>query len=260
MKTEYFVPENSAVRAVWGHTDRALMVFAGASAEFALNKAVDWLYFTGKLPEDPLARLFSTIAYSQKILFSKKEDAIEAIRMVNKIHKSVENARGLSIPDWAFRDVLYMLIHYTIKAYELSHGGISMQQKEEIFDTFILLGQHMEVQNLPADFPSWEIDREKHLLENLAFTNFTQDLFLKYKKHLGTVRFWILLEGQKELLPNHVKTLLKLHGSSKLKRLFALYPSLADGLFMSKLPLLLIPPKYHSEINDMPSQPTTLSH
>ncbi|MEJ7663471.1 MAG: hypothetical protein WKG07_29945 [Hymenobacter sp.] len=38
-----------------------LFIFAGAAAEFALNKAVDWLYFTGRLPADPLGRLFSTV-------------------------------------------------------------------------------------------------------------------------------------------------------------------------------------------------------
>jgi len=51
---EYFVKQNSIVRTIWGDGDTILFIFAGASAEFALNKAVDWLYFTGKLPEDPL--------------------------------------------------------------------------------------------------------------------------------------------------------------------------------------------------------------
>jgi ER-bound oxygenase mpaB/B'/Rubber oxygenase, catalytic domain len=251
MKTEYFVPENSAVRAVWGHSDRALMVFAGAAAEFALNKAVDWLYFTGKLPEDPLARLFSTISYAQKILFAEKQDAINAIKMVNKIHKSVENNRGLNIPDWAFRDVLYMLIDYTIKAFELSHGSITINQKEEVFDTFILLGKHMEIEKLPIDYPNWEIDREKHLRENLAFTEFTKDLFTKYRKHLGKFRFWILVEGQKELLPDHVKTLLNLNGVSRIGTLLKMYPHFNNRLIMNKLPLLLIPEKYHGEIRTM---------
>ena len=42
-----------------GKGDTILFIFAGAgAAEFALNKAVDWLYFTGKLPTDPLGRLF----------------------------------------------------------------------------------------------------------------------------------------------------------------------------------------------------------
>ena len=38
---EPFVKENSIVREIWGKSDTVLFIFAGASAEFALNKAVD---------------------------------------------------------------------------------------------------------------------------------------------------------------------------------------------------------------------------
>jgi hypothetical protein len=37
-----------------------LLVFAGSAAEFALNRAVDWLFFTGKVPSDPIGRLFGS--------------------------------------------------------------------------------------------------------------------------------------------------------------------------------------------------------
>lgn len=46
-----FVDKHSIVRKIWGNTDVILFIFAGAAAEFSLNKAVDWLYFTGKLPK-----------------------------------------------------------------------------------------------------------------------------------------------------------------------------------------------------------------
>lgn len=62
-----FVKENSIVREIWGKSDTILFIFAGAAAEFALNKSVDWLYFTGKLPNDPIRRLFSTVEYARKI-------------------------------------------------------------------------------------------------------------------------------------------------------------------------------------------------
>jgi hypothetical protein len=66
----YFVGKHSIVRKIWGKADTVLFIFAGAAAEFALNKAVDWLYFTGKLPANPLDRLFSTVTYARKIVFS----------------------------------------------------------------------------------------------------------------------------------------------------------------------------------------------
>jgi hypothetical protein len=62
--------KNAIVRQIWGNADTILFIFGGAAAEFSLNKAVDWLYFTGKLPADPLGRLFSTVVYAQQILFA----------------------------------------------------------------------------------------------------------------------------------------------------------------------------------------------
>jgi hypothetical protein len=106
---EYFVEKESVVRQIWGKSDTILFIFSGASAEFALNKAVDWLYFTGRLPADPIGRLFSTVSYARQIVFSKEADAYKAIDKITAIHKGVENARGSVIPDWAYRDVLFML-------------------------------------------------------------------------------------------------------------------------------------------------------
>src|ERR1044071_6736575 len=107
---QLFAEENSIVRKIWGKSDTVLFIFAGASAEFALNKAVDWLYFTGRLPADPLGRLFSTVSYSRSIIFSKKRAALRAIDSMAAIHAGVENKRSVRIPDWAYRDVLFMLI------------------------------------------------------------------------------------------------------------------------------------------------------
>src|ERR1700733_11341639 len=98
---EYFVDRESVVRKIWGKSDTVLFIFAGASAEFALNKAVDWLYYTGRLPADPLKRLFSTITYARQIVFSEKETALKTIDKITQIHSAVETSRGSSIPAWA---------------------------------------------------------------------------------------------------------------------------------------------------------------
>src|SRR5688572_18342596 len=111
---EFFVDEKSVVRKIWGRSDTVLFIFAGASAEFAQNKAVDWLYCTGKLPADPLVRLFSTVTYARKIVFSSLEESHKAVDSLRHIHANVEQNRGKSIPDWAYRDVLFMLVHYSI--------------------------------------------------------------------------------------------------------------------------------------------------
>src|SRR5690242_21874069 len=97
---EFFVDRQSVVRKIWGKSDTILFIFAGAAAEFALNKAVDWLYFTGRLPFDPIGRLFSTVSYARAIVFSEKHAAMRAIETMATIHSNVEAKRGAKIPDW----------------------------------------------------------------------------------------------------------------------------------------------------------------
>ena len=70
-----FVHRDSIVRTIWGNPDLVLLIFAGSAAEFALNRAVDWLFFTGEIPRDPIGRLFSTVRYAQEIVFRNEEDA-----------------------------------------------------------------------------------------------------------------------------------------------------------------------------------------
>src|ERR1700744_1621092 len=103
-----FVDKDSIVRRIWSRSDTVLLIFAGASAEFALNKAVDWLYFTGRLPADPIGRLFSTVRYAQAIVFSEEKAAQQAIDRITAIHGGVETSRGAAIPEEAYRDVLFM--------------------------------------------------------------------------------------------------------------------------------------------------------
>src|SRR5882757_8738963 len=137
---KFFVHKDSIVRKIWGRSDTVLLVFAGASAEFALNKAVDWLYFTGRLPADPLGRLFSTVSYSRAIIFSEKNAALRAIDAMSAIHAGVEGKRAVSIPDWAYRDVLFMLIDYSIRSFERLERKLKDFEKNEIFQVFHKIG------------------------------------------------------------------------------------------------------------------------
>lgn len=204
----YFVDKNSIVRKIWGKSDTILLVFAGAAAEFALNKAVDWLYFTGRLPADPLGRLFSTVSYARRIVFSSEEEACKAIEMLRQIHGEVEKNRGFAIPDWAYRDVLYMLIHYSITAYELLEEKLSDEEKEEVYQVFFRLGSRMKLKDLPLSYSSWLPERVAHLEADLQKSNYTIDLFRQYKKHLGGFRYFLLVEGQKLVVPKQVSRLL----------------------------------------------------
>src|ERR1700760_1598864 len=152
---EYFVDKISIVRQIWGRPDTVLFIFAGAAHEFALNKAVDWLYFTGRLPADPLGRLFSTVTYARQIIFDEEENALAAIDQITAIHQGVEKNRGSNIPDWAYRDVLFLLIDYSIRSFGLLERPLTEAEKEEVFTVFYRVGARMKLKGLPKDYKEW---------------------------------------------------------------------------------------------------------
>lgn len=243
-----FVHKNSIVREIWGNADTILFIFGGAAAEFSLNKAVDWLYFTGKLPADPLGRLFSTVVYAQQIIFSDERTALAAIDKITAIHQSVEQSRGMKIPDWAYRDVLFMLIHYSTSAFELLERKLTDAEKEEIFDVFNRVGERMGLKDLPRNHTDWLVVREQHLQENLLKSAFTDDLYKQYRKHLGVFRYLILWEGQKLVVPLRARKLLSMSRFSVLKPFLLLYKFTQKIKFDKFLKQALLPPDYAQQI------------
>lgn len=245
---EFFVAKESVVRKIWGRSDIILFIFAGASAEFALNKAVDWLYFTGKLPSDPLGRLFSTVSYAREIVFSKKVDAHSAIDRIKSIHQTVERDRGDKIPDWAYRDVLFMLIYYSKAAFELLERKMNHQENEELYQVFYRVGDRMGLKDLPANFSDWLPIRQVHLEQDLEKSLYTKDLFKQYRKHLGTFRYRMLIEAQKLVVPSRAFYLLgfaPVHWLRPSVPLYKLSKKLRlDGLIKD----LLLPSEYKTQI------------
>jgi hypothetical protein len=253
---ELFVEQNSVVRKIWGKSDTVLFIFAGAAAEFALNKAVDWLYFTGKLPKDPLGRLFSTVGYAKKIIFSSTEEANKAIDVMLQIHTVVEQNRGATIPDWAYRDVLFMLIHYSIASYELLEKKLTDADKEEVYNVFYRVGVRMGLKDLPLTYFEWLPVRDNHLKEDLQRSKYTTDLFKQYRKHLGAVRYTLLIEGQKLLVPDSVKKLLHFYNFSMLAPVILTY-KLSRLIKMDKwIKNILLPAEYKNQINELDLYPS----
>ncbi len=247
----YFVHPSSIVRKIWGSGDTILFIFAGAAAEFALNKAVDWLYFTGRLPSDPLGRLFSTVDYSRRIVFSKTDDALKAIDQITLIHKTVEKNRGSSIPMWAYRDVLYMLIDYSIRAFEIIERKLTDEEKKEVYDVFYRMGSRMNINDLPVTYSDWLLSRGQHLTQDLAWSDYTLDLFKQYKLHLGRWRYFILLQSQSMVLPEIVKDHLHLKGILWIKPAFSLYKLGKRFSFIKYIKDLMLPVQYRKQINDL---------
>lgn len=246
-----FVEKNSIVRKIWGKSDTVLFIFAGAAAEFALNKAVDWLYFTGKLPADPIGRLFSTVRYARGIVFAPMDEANNTIDAIRKIHTAVEQNRGSSIPDWAYRDVLFMLIHYSIAAHELLEKKLSADEKEEVYNVFYRVGAGMGLKELPKNYIEWLPVRDEHLMNDLQKSKYTEDLFKQYKKHLGAMRFRVLIEGQKLVVPDRVKELLQFSDFSLLTPVVPMYKVSRLMKMDWLLKNILLPSDYKDQINEL---------
>lgn len=260
--TTYFVPEGSIVRRIWGKSDTILFIFAGAAAEFALNKAVDWLYFTGRLPTDPIGRLFSTVRYARAIVFSDQQGAHRAIDAMASIHAEVEAKRGARIPDWAYRDVLFMLVDYSIRSFEILERDLTNQEKSEVYEVFNRVGLRMGLAGLPRSFDEWTAMRVEHLTENLKRTHLTDDLFKQYKKHLGWLRYKILIDAQTLVTPLHVRSLLGFKRSVAMSALVSTYKMSRRIRLDGILKALILPSAYQKDIKglDVAPGPTRLGY
>ncbi len=247
-RIEYFVEKSSIVREIWGKSDTILFIFSGSAAEFALNKAVDWLYYTGKLPADPLGRLFSTVTYARLIVFSELGAAHKAIDKITAIHSGVEKSRDAKIPDWAYRDVLFMLIHYSIASFELLERKLNEKEKDDLFDVFYRMGTRMGLTGLPENYNEWVVMHDKQLQEDLQKSHYTVDLYKQYKKHLGSFRYALVLESQRLVVPPKVKELLNLGNVKWLHILLPFYKFSRklklDGLIKS----IIMPSAYRSQV------------
>lgn len=245
---EYFVKPGSIVRKIWSDTDCILFIFGAAAGEFALHKSVDWLFFTGKLPNDPIGRLFSTVVYAQKIIFEEKVKAEKTLADMKFIHENVENNRGYEIPNWAYQDVLYMLIDYTISAYELLNHTLLYNEKEDIYEVFKRVGEQMGIENLPEDFEMWRIQRNQHLSENYEKSIFSIQLFEAYKHHLGKLKFEILSEVQKLLLPLTLKAMIFQNQDSKISGFLKIYKKVKENWPFNKIKHFLLPKRYRNQL------------
>jgi uncharacterized protein (DUF2236 family) len=243
-----FVHRGSIVRRIWGSGDTVLLIFAGASAEFALNRAVDWLYFTGRLPADPIGRLFSTVRYAQAIVFAEKDRAFAAIDQITAIHRGVEASRGARIPDEAYLDVLFMLIDYSVRSFELLERRLSAAEKAEVFDVFYRVGLRMGLKGMPGNYSDWEVMRAEYLAEDLVHSRFTTDLYSRYRVSLGPVRYRVLLYGQALLVPARVRQLLGLRGRRLLYPVVWFYKGARLVGIDRLIKAILLPRAYKAEV------------
>ncbi|MDB5271207.1 MAG: hypothetical protein JWP58_4247 [Hymenobacter sp.] len=255
----YFVAPNSIVRRIWGTADTVLFIFAGAAAEFALNKAVDWLYFTGRLPADPLARLFSTVDYARRIVFADRAGAERAIDSIAAIHAAVEAKRGRAIPAWAYRDVLFMLIGYSMRAFEVLERPLTEAEREEIVAVFCRVGRRMGVPDLPTSYAGWQVARAQHLAADMAASAYTADLYVQYRRHLGGPRYQLLRLVQGLVVPARVRQLLQLPVGSFISPAVVFYRLTRHWRVSQSARNAMLPAEYLARIQALDAAPVALA-
>ena len=172
-------------RRIWGSPDAILLFFAGGAAEFAAIKAVDWLFFTGRLPNAPIERLFETVWFAQQVFLGVPNRATKTIEEINRIHRHLEGARGQEIPQWAYRDVLFILIDYGERAHEVVYGPMSEEERICHLEAALALGRAMDLSGLPTTYAEYEAQRHRQLLEDYERSPLTDELYTRYRASLG---------------------------------------------------------------------------
>ena len=129
--------------------------------------------------------------------FLKRQWQRKAIDKITSIHTGVEESRGARILIGPTGMCCSCSFTIRLLPYELLERKLTDVEKQDLFDTFYRMGTRMGLKGLPADFKEWVKMREDHLQQDLEKSYYTTDLYKQYRKHLGFVRYQLLIESHK---------------------------------------------------------------
>ena len=188
------VPFETA-RRVWSDPTSMLLVFVGASAEFPLNPSVDWLFFTGRLPSDPIARFLSTIDYLRRLITADDETRVVEATKLKQLHKDLEDKRGREIPAMSYRDVLCMDTMYSIRSVPLVTGKeLTLAQKDSVVRDLSTVGELMGVPELPWTYDQL-CEQRKERMDSWVTNDYTLRLLNSYRRALGPMTYELLVSA-----------------------------------------------------------------
>ena len=231
-------------RRIWGSPDAIMLLFAASAAEFAVNKAVDWLFCTNALPDAPFDRFFETVHFAQALVFDDAASAAAALEAVNRAHAGVERLRGDRIPQWAYRDVLFMLLDCGERAYTVVYGPPSEADLLRTFEFAMSIGRGMHIEDLPATYAEYKVQRLAHLRNDTMRSESTDRLYGRYREHLGNWRMKLLLDLQASLVAPEVAQLLGLRRKRWAELLLRVYRWIRSERALRLLCPFLLPPPY----------------
>lgn len=228
---------------VWSNPDGVAIVFVGTSAEFALHPMADWLFYTGRLPADPVARFAGTLRYVSRLLFAPSSEVWgEGVADIGRIHRGVEESRGMEISNRDYRDTLLMLLYYSLRADELVFDRRrSSRTEEEQLEAVVACGgmaAGMGIVGFPESLA--ELRRQRaDLVGRLGVNRWTGPLLESYRRALGPVGYFLLEAVYGGLLEDELAGHLGVR-RGLLSRVFSRYCSL---LVRSGLQRVLLTPR-----------------
>ena len=177
-----------------------LLVFVGASGEFPLNPSVDWLFYTGRLPADPLARFLSTIDYLRRLIIADEGARKVQATKLKQLHQQLEDNRGQKIPAKSYRDVLCMDTIYSIRSVPLVTGvDLSMEEKDQVVRDLSSVGKQMGISDLPWTFDQL-CDQRRERLPLWVANEYTDQLLESYRRALGPLTYELLISAYPMML------------------------------------------------------------
>ena len=247
---------SAVTRRIWGSPDAIMLFFAGGAAEFAAIKAVDWLFFTGRLPGAPVERFFETVRFTQSVFFGDPAGATETIERINCIHRRVEQTRGEEIPPWAYQDMLFILIDYGERAHEVVFGPMTETERASHFEVALALGRAMHLSGLPTTYAEYRDQRHQQLLEDYARGPLTDELYASYRRALGPLRYRLLGLVQASVLLEELRDVLRLKPSPIVEELLRCYHFLpGGGNKLRALHGVLLPARFARQLRAMERAP-----
>jgi uncharacterized protein (DUF2236 family) len=188
---------------------------------------------------------------AQAIAFGSTEEVRAAIDGVNRAHAYVERSRGASIPAWAYRDVLFMLIAYGECAYDTVYGPMTTEERVGAFGWSVALGRELHIPDLPRTYADYQAQRQAHLQHNTAHTAWTDLLYASYRQHLGAWRYRALLDLQASIVPPRVAALLNLQRKRRVDVLLRNYQRLPRRRLLDTFAPVMMPRPYAAQLRGL---------
>jgi uncharacterized protein (DUF2236 family) len=198
------------------------------------------------------------VRFAQRVFFGDPAGATDAIERINRIHRRVEKARGEEIPQWAYRDMLFILIDYGERAHEVVFGPMTEAERASHFGAALALGRAMRLGGLPSTYAGYRVQRHQQLLEDYARGPLTDELYASYRRALGPLRFRLLRLVQASVLPDELRDVLQLKPYPLVDELLQCYRFVpGGGNKLRPLHSVLLPGRFVRQLRKMERVPAT---